>query len=209
MKFRFLSSVRVFVAGAAALSCVACAASRSRSQHDFQARQSAGAVERMQELQRRDTLVASSRDRETAAVYESRVETYEAVAAQRAVLAVPLAEAALLPPGAVFARCEGGLAVAVRCRGDTLIVEARSDSMQRAVTRVERRETRSRRQCDSVASAVQETRLRCSVDSLARSEVRIVGERTRAAPAARRGWWFAAGAAVCALLLVGLCRLAK
>ena len=199
----------MFVAVAAAVSCVACAASRSRSQHDFQARQSAVAVERMQELQRCDTLVALSCDREATAVCESRVETYEAVAAQRAVLTVPLAEAEVLPPGAVFARREGALSVAVRCRGDTLIVEARSDSMQRAVTRVERRETRSRRQCDSVASAAQELRQRCSVDSLSRSEVQVVGARMRAAPAARCWRWFAVGAAACALLLVGLRRLVR
>ena len=206
MNLHFLSLVRAFVAGAAAVSCVACAASRSRSQHDFQARQRVEAVE---ERQRCDTLVASSCDRETTAVCESRVETYETVAAQRAVLTVPLAEAEALPPGAVFARREGALSVAVRCRGDTLIVEARSDSMQRAVTRVERRETRSRRQCDSVASAAQELRQRCSVDSLWRSEVQVVGARTRASPAVRRGWWFAAGAAACALLLVGLRRLVR
>ena len=206
MNLHFLSLVRAFVAGAAAVSCVACAASRSRSQHDFQARQRVEAVE---ERQRCDTLVASSCDRETTAVCESRVETYEAVAAQRAVLSVPLAEAAVLPPGAVFARREGALSVAVRCRGDTLIVEAQSDSMLRAVTRVERRETRSRRQCDSVASAAQELRQRCSVDSLARSEVQVVGARTRASPAVRRGWWFAAGAAAGALLLVGLRRLVR
>ena len=205
MNLHFLSLVRAFVAGAAAVSCVACAASRSRSQHDFQARQRVEAVE---ERQRCDTLVASSCDRETTAVCESRVETYEAVAAQRAVLTVPLAEAEVLPSGAVYARREGALSVAVRCRGDTLIVEARSDSMQRAVTRVEWRETRSRRQCDSVASAAQETRQRCSVDSLSRSEVQVVEERTRAAPAARCWRWFAVGAA-CALLLVGLRRLVR
>lgn len=206
MNSHFLSLVRAFVAGVAAVSCMACAASRSRSQHHFQAQQHVVAVE---ERQRCDTLVALSCDRETTAVCESRVETYEAVAAQRAVLTVPLAEAETLPPGAVFARREGALSVAVRCRGDTLIVEARSDSMQRAVTRVERREIRSRRQCDSVASAAQEVRQRCSVDSLSRSEVQVVGERTRAAPAVRRGWWFAAGAAACALLLVGLRRLVR
>lgn len=206
MNLHFLSLVRAFVAGAAAVSCVACAASRSRSQHDFQARQRVEAVE---ERQRCDTLVAASCDRETTAVCESRVETYEAVAAQRAVLTVPLAEAEVLPPGAMFARREGALSVAVRCRGDTLIVEARSDSMQRAVTRVERRETRSRRQCDSVASAAQELRQRCSVDSLSRSEVQVVGARMRAAPAARCWRWFAVGAAACALLLVGLRRLVR
>lgn len=140
MNSRFSFLVRMFVAGMAAWLTLACTASRSRSQYDAQARRSVVAADRMQELQHADTLSAIFREWEGAAMYETCVETYDTLAAGRAVLAVPLADVGVLPPGAGFARREGHLSLAVRCRGDTLVVEARSDSVPRAVMRVERRE---------------------------------------------------------------------
>ncbi len=137
--------VRMGVAGLSAALFVACAATRSRAQHDFQAQRNAVAVERMQEMQRCDTLRSLCRSREVVSVCESRIETYDTVAAARAVLVVPLASVEALPPGAGFAVREGRLSVSAQRRGDTLVVEARSDGMLRAVTRVERRETFVRR----------------------------------------------------------------
>lgn len=196
----------MFVAGTAAWLTLACTASRSCSQYDAQARRSVAAADRMRELQRADTLAAMSQEWAEAMMYESCVETYDTLAAGQAVLAVPLADVGALPPGAGFGCRDGRLSLAVRCRGDTLVVEARSDSVPRAVMRVERREMHGCRLRDSAVSSVHEVRIRSSSDSVAQLEVRSVAGQVRDAPPARRGWRFAAGVAVGVLLLAGLRR---
>lgn len=198
--------MRMGAAGLSAALFVACAASRSRSQHDFQARHSAVAVERMQEMQRCDTLRSLCRSRETMSVCESRIETCDTVAAARAVLVVPLAGVHALPSGAGFAVREGRLSVSAQRRGDTLVVEARSDSMLRAVTRVERREIFSRRKCDSTVSAGHVGQTVYAADSAAWEEVRAEAAMTRVVRPFRWGVWLAVGAAAGVLLFVLLRR---
>lgn len=198
--------VRMGAAGLSAALFVACAASRSRSQHDFQARHSAVVAERMQETLRSDTLAAQWRERAAVAVSESRIETCDTVAAARAVLVVPLAGVQALPPGAGFAVREGRLSVSAQRRGDTLVVEARSDSMLRAVTRVERREIFSRRKCDSTVSAGHVGQTVYAADSAASAAVRAEAATTRVVRPFRWGVWLAIGAAAGLLLLVLLRR---
>lgn len=199
--------VRMGAAGLSAALFVACAASRSRAQHDFQERHSAVVAERMQETLRSDTLAAQWRERAAVAVSESRIETCDTVAAARAVLVVPLAGVQALPPGAGFAVREGRLSVSAQRQGDTLVVEARSDSMLRAVTRVERREMFSRRNCDSTVSVGHVGQTAYAADSAALAEVRAETATTRAVRPFRWGVWLAVGAAAGLLLLVLLrCR---
>lgn len=198
--------VRMGVAGLSAALFVACAATRSCAQHDFQAQRNAVAVERMQEMQRCDTLRSLCRSREAVSVCESRIETCDTVAAARAVLVVPLAGVEALPPGAGFAVREGQLSVSAQRRGDTLVVEARSDGMLRAVTRVERRETFVRRSCDSAVSAGHVGQAAYAADSAAWEEVRAEVATTRVVRPFRWGVWLAVGAAAGVLLLVLLRR---
>ncbi len=185
--------IRVLAVGAVGALAVSCVASRNRAQSlrelDVACRSE---VESSAECVERTFSERMFR--------EECIVEQEGIAAGRAAVAIPLAALDSLPEGAVFGAREGHTAVAVRRAGDKLVVEARSDSVARTVTQVRRfemRESRDSAACRTVGSAVSTT------DTL-HSEFR---SRSVAARRSSAGWWwFAAGFALCAVLLVWLKR---
>lgn len=180
----------LLLAGWLAVAAAGCAASRNdvRTTHD-------AVSERSEELR---TEAAAWRTGEEL-VREETTEDAVSVPGGEVAAAVPLAALRDLPEGARFAARQGSLAVEARRCGDTLVIAARSDSLPRAVVRTVR--TEIRRQSDSAGSRSSE--YRAAADSLGR-ETRA---ETEAAPARTHGWrWFAAGAACCAAVFIGIRR---
>ena len=170
-----------------ALSAVSCAASRgwqvSSQRIAVQQEEVATAQRACGEFVRQETIVRQ-----------------EPVAPQRVVLALPLAAVRSLPEGLECSARQGLLTVGVRPCGDSLVIEARSDSLPRTVVRVERTELRQQR--DSSASRLAAGRTEQRSDTL-RHELRMgnAGSRSRCGSSGR---WFVAGAAVASLALLWL-----
>ncbi|MCM1151159.1 MAG: hypothetical protein NC209_05705 [Alistipes sp.] len=126
----------------------------------------------------------------------------EPLPARQVAVALPLASFGALPEGVPVSAREGPLRVEVRHRGDSLTIEAHSDSVPRTVMRVEC--TELRRQRDSSVGRVAGNRLVLRSDSL-RQEART----QTVVPRARAGgcWrWLLAGAALGLVVVLRFCR---
>ncbi len=175
-----------------ALSAVSCAAS-----HGLQQQESAVSSQRIAGQQE---VVATAQHACGEFVRQETIVRQEPVASQRVVLALPLAAVQDLPEGLGFSARRGPLTVGVRPCSDSLVIEARSDSLPRTVVRVERTELRQQR--DSSASRLAAGRMEQRSDTL-RHALRTENIRS---PSRFRcgGRWFVAGAAVASLVFLWL-----
>ena len=186
----------------AILLTASCAASRSQTlRSECQAVETLTTEETVQEQSRNAQEVRHS-TAEQSTLHEIRTVTTESVAAEEAEIVVPLRTLDSLPDGAQFALRKGRTSVAARRNGDALIVTARSDSLGRAVTSYERTDARSFAATDSTTrNTTDSTRIR-SAEHRTSSAVSLTETREERRTPARRGWWFAAGAAVGVLLVL-------
>ena len=170
-----------------ALSAVSCAASRGRQVSS-------------QRIAVQQKEVATTQRACGEFVRQETVVRQEPVAPQRVVLALPLAAVRSLPEGLECSARQGLLTVGVRPCGDSLLIEARSDSLPRTVVRVARTELRQQR--DSSASRLAVGRTEQWSDTL-RHEFRT-GNAASRSRSGSGGRWFVAGAAVASLALLWL-----
>ena len=180
--------VRLLAVGLAAVWAVSCAASRSCTQ---------STAETVAEQRIENEYVAGTYDRtkQELSAYEETVSTFEPVPAERVAVEVPLAALDSLPEGARFGARDGRTEVVAMRRGDKLVVEARSDSMARAVVRTARSE--ELRHSDSTVARVVENR----ADSSFRGQSSTVEHAARSRPGGH--WWLAIGLVLGIVLLVG------
>lgn len=179
--------VRLSAVGLVAVCAVSCAASRSRTQ---------STAETVAEQRIENEYVAEKYHRAEQEQFarEESVSTFEAVPAERVVVEVPLAALDSLPEGARFGARDGRTEVVAMRRGDRLVVEARSDSMARAVVRTAHSE--ELRHSDSTVARTAENR--------AGSSFRSQSSTVEHAARSRLGgyWWLAIGVVLGAALLV-------
>lgn len=179
--------VRLLAVGLAAVWAVSCAASRSRTQ---------STAETVAEQRIETEYVAGTygRTKQELSAYEETVSTFEPVPAEKVAVEVPLAALDSLPEGARFGARDGRTEVVAMRRGDRLVVEARSDSMARAVVRTIRSE--KLRHSDSMVAMVVENRAGSSF----RGQSSTVEHAARSRPGGH--WWLAIGVVLGAALLV-------
>ena len=179
--------VRLSAVGLAAVWAVSCAASRSCTQ---------STAETVAEQRIEIEYVAEKYHRAEQEQFarEETVSTFEAVPAETVAVEVPLAALDSLPEGARFGACDGRTEVVAMRRGNKLVVEARSDSMARAVVRTIRSE-KLRHSDSTVARAVGNR-----AGSSFRGQSSTVEHAARSRPGGH--WWLAIGVVLGAALLV-------
>lgn len=179
--------VRLSAVGLAAVCAVSCAASRSRTQ-------STEKTVAEQYVENEYVTEAYNRVEQKLFVREESVSAFEAVPAETVAMKVPLAALDSLPEGARFGARNGRMEVAAVRRGDQLVVEARSDSIARAVVWTTRCE--ELRYSDSTLARVAESQ----AAGTHRCESSTVERTARSRPGGH--WWLAAGLVLGAALFV-------